>query len=241
MDSPLLVDGDGQAPKAFRHPPLLPFAVDEAKAPHQHLTAPHPHVDSVSPSAPPTSHVRVRRQVACAPGLEPFPKQLIPLIFHNMWCGRTATVASSHDRLPGPFRMLALPMLDRDGVAAPLRRLRRWSPWSLSGFASLKDAGNGFHRLELAMSAGQKTIGPASVGPFFLQPNPSAPSCFRCGRTVSLPRVIQSKTGMAQPRSSAGRAGLFSTPTSVVRCTERQRKPRTCRGFRSSTEERLAS
>ena len=48
------------------------------------------------------------------------------------------------------------------------------------------------------------------------EPDPRAPSCFRCGRTVSLPRVIQSKTGMAQPRSSAGRAGLFSTPTSVV-------------------------
>ena len=54
----------------------------------------------------------------------PPKKKANPLIFRNMWCGITATVESSHDRLPEPFRMLALPMLDRDGVAAPLRRLR---------------------------------------------------------------------------------------------------------------------
>ena len=46
--------------------------------------------------------------------------------------------------------------------------------------------------------------------------DPRAPSCFRCGRTVSLPRVIQSKTGMAQPRSSAGRVGLFLDPNQIA-------------------------
>jgi hypothetical protein len=58
------------------------------------------------------------------------------LIFHNMSCGITAPVESSHDRLPEPFRMLALPMLDRDGVAAPLRRLRPEDEKSTANCAS---------------------------------------------------------------------------------------------------------
>src|SRR5262249_12517605 len=39
-----------------------------------------------------------------------------------------------------------------------------------------------------------------------------APRIASVRKTGILPRVIQSKTGMAQPRSPAGRAGLFLAP-----------------------------
>jgi hypothetical protein len=57
---------------------------------------------------------------------------------------------------------------------------------------------------------------PASAGLSFLARGNQSPrpELFLARKTEALPRAIQSKTGMAQPRPLAGRAGLFLDPQS---------------------------